>query len=170
MPRTSDRANRRWKRLTPLLLIVVGFGAGVLVTYHGSSLKWFRGEHRGGQRDDADRRSGWRHFEGTERAGYRGRDARDGEERRRRFREQLVRRLDLDTVQRQQMDAFIEENRAEARVFWDDYQELRLRFRKQIREILNDSQRETFDAWGDARGRHDRDADSVEGAPERERR
>lgn len=171
--RASNAANRRWKRLTPLLLLLVGFGAGVLASHHGPSLMRHRGEsgaRRTGPRDDSDRRSGRRRGERVERAGPRGRDAREGDARGRRFRNQLVRRLELDEAQQGQVDAFIEANRAEARAFWDDtysrYRELRLRFRGQIREILSDEQRETFDAWVSERERNDRDGGPVEeGSP-----
>lgn len=171
-----DAANRRWKRLTPLLLLLVGFGAGVLASHLAVPRLMHRGgEHRAGRRDDDGRRSMRRGDERADRGRARGRDARDGEGRARRFREQLANRLELDEAQQAQMDAFIEANRAEASAFWDDtyarYRELRLKFREQIGEILTESQRETFDALMRERGRNDRDRDSVErdseeGSPE----
>ena len=169
-----DAANRRWKRLMPLLLILAGFGAGVLASAV-PRLMHRGGEHRVSRGDDDGRRSVRRGGERADRGRSRGRDARDGETRARRFREQLVDRLQLDDAQQAQMDAFIEANRAEASAFWDDtyerYRELRLKFREQISEILNESQRETFDALMRERGRNDRDRDSVEsdsdeGSPE----
>ena len=164
-----DAANRRWKRLMPLLLLLAGFGAGVLASAV-PRLMHRGGEHRVSRRDDDGRRSMRRGGERADRDRSRGRDARDGETRARRFREQLVNRLELDEAQQAQMDAFIEANRAEASAFWDDtyarYRELRLKFRGQISEILNDSQRETFEAWMSERGRNDRDRDSVEGDSE----
>lgn len=172
----SDTGNRRWKRLTPLLLLLVGFGAGVLASHLAVPRLMHRGgEHRVGLRDDDGRRSMRRGGERADRGRSRGRDARDGGDRARRFREHLVDRLALDEAQQAQMDAFIESNRAEASAFWDDtyarYRELRLKFREQISEILNESQRETFDALMRERGRNDRDRDSVEsdseeGSPE----
>lgn len=169
-----DAANRRWKRLTPLLLLLVGFGAGVLASHLAVPRFLHRGgEHRVSRRDDDSRRSMRRGGERADRG--RGPDARDGEDRARRFRRQLVNRLELDEAQQAQMDAFIEANRAEASAFWDDtyarYRELRLKFREQISAILNESQRETFDALMRERGRNDRDRDSVEsdseeGSPE----
>jgi len=170
----ADAANRRWKRLMPLLLILAGFGAGVLASAV-PRLMHRGGEHRVSRGDDDGRRSMRRGGERADRGRSRGRDARDGETRARRFREQLVDRLELDDAQQAQMDAFIEANRAEASAFWDDtyarYRELRLKFREQISEILNESQRETFDALMRERGRNDRDRDSVEsdseeGSPE----
>ena len=173
----SDAANRRWKRLAPLLLVLVGFLAGVLAAHHGPSLRRHRGERaerRMDRRDSPDRRSDRRRGEATEMARSRSRDAREGEERGRRFRNQLVRRLDLDEAQQEQMDAFIEANRAEARAFWDDtyarYGELRLRFREQLREILTDAQRDTFDELISEREGNDRNGDSVEGSREGGRR
>ena len=176
----AGAANRRWKRLMPLLLLLVGFGAGVLASHLALPRFLHRGgEHRMGHRDDPDRRSGRRGGERSERGGSRSGDGRDDERRVRRFREQLVSRLGLDEAQQAQMDAFIEANRAEASTFWDDtyarYRELRLRFRGQMREILNESQRETFDAWMSERGRNDRGGGSVEqgsgeGPPEGARR
>lgn len=169
-----DAANRRWKRLMPLLLILAGFGAGVLASAV-PRLMHRGGEHRMSRGDDDGRRSMRRGGERADRGRSRGRDARDGETRARRFREQLVDRLELDDAQQAQMDAFIEANRAEASAFWDDtyarYRELRLKFREQISEILNESQRQTFDALMRERGRNDRDRDSVEndseeGSPE----
>ena len=169
-----DAANRRWKRLMPLLLLLAGFGAGVLASAV-PRLMHRGGEYRVSRGDDDGRRSMRRDAERADRGRSRGRDARDGETRARRFREQLVDRLELDDAQQAQMDAFIEANRAEASAFWDDtyarYRELRLRFREQIGEILNESQRETFDALMRERGRNDRDRDSVEsdseeGSPE----
>ncbi len=164
-----DAANRRWKRLMPLLLILAGFGAGVLASAV-PRLMHRGGEHRVSRGDDDGRRPVRRGGERTDRARSRGRDARDGETRARRFREQLVDRLELDEAQQAQMDAFIEANRTEASAFWDDtyarYRELRLKFREQISEILNESQRETFDALMRERGRNDRDRDSVESDPE----
>ena len=162
-----DAANRRWKRLTPLLLLLVGFGAGVLASHLAVPRFMHRGgEHRVSHRDDDGRRSMRRGGERADRGRSRGRDARDGEDRARRFREQLVNRLELDEAQQAQMDAFIEANRAEASAFWDDtyarYRELRVKFREQISEILNESQRETFDALMRERGRNARDRDSVE--------
>ena len=169
----SESANRRWKRLMPLLLVLVGFGAGVLASHLAPSVRRHRGasgEHRMGTRDDSDRRSGRRPGEGAEQGRSRSREAREGEERSRRFREQLARRLGLDEDQQARMEAFIESNRAEASEFWDDtyarYRELRLRFREQIREILNESQRQTFDAWMRERGRNDGSPDSVEDSAE----
>lgn len=167
----ADAANRRWKRLMPLLLLLVGFGAGVLAS-HLMVPPWLhRGhgaEHRMGRRDDPDRRSGRRGGERAERGGPRARDGRDDERRVRRFREQLVSRLELDEAQQAQMDAFIEANRAEASAFWDDtyarYRELRLQFRGQISAILNDAQREAFEAWMSERERNDRGGGSVEEA------
>ncbi|MXZ59636.1 MAG: hypothetical protein F4228_05750 [Acidobacteria bacterium] len=160
-----DAANRRWKRLMPLLLLLAGFGAGVLASAV-PRLMHRGGEHRVSRGDDDGRRSMRRGGERADRGRSRGRDARDGETRARRFREQLVDRLELDDAQQAQMDAFIEANRAEASAFWDDtyarYRELRLKFREQISEILNESQRETFDALMRERGRNDRDRDSVE--------
>ena len=151
-------ANRRWKRLTPLLLVLVGFGAGVLASHHGPSLRRHpggRGEHRLRQPEDSDRRASRRRGGGSERG--------------RRFRQQLVRRLDLDAAQQEQVDAFIEANRAEARAFWDDtyarYRELRLRFREQIREILTETQRETLEAWLSERERNEGDPGPVEDSP-----
>ena len=176
----AETANRRWKRLTPLLLLLVGFGAGVVASHLAIPRFLHRGgEHRMNHRDDPDRRSGRRGGERAERGGPRARDAQDGERRVRRFREHLVDRLELDEAQQAQMDAFIEANRAEASAFWDDtyarYGELRLRFREQIREILGESQRETFDGLMRERGRNDRGRDSVEpdseeGSPEGEPR
>lgn len=165
-----DAANRRWKRLMPLLLLLAGFGAGVLASAV-PRLMHRGGEHRVSRRDDDGRRAMRRGGgERADRGRSRGRDAQDGETRARRFREQLVDRLELDEAQQAQMDAFIEANRAEASAFWDDtyarYRELRLKFREQISEILNDSQRETFDALMRERGRNDRDRDSVEGDSE----
>ena len=164
-----DAANRRWKRLMPLLLLLAGFGAGVLASAV-PRLMHRGGEHRVSRRDDDGRRAMRRGGERADRGRSRGRDARDGETRARRFREQLVNRLELDEAQQAQMDAFIEANRAEASAFWDDtyarYRELRLKFREQISEILNDSQRETFDALMRERGRNDQDRDSVEGDSE----
>lgn len=169
----SGPANRRWKRWTPLLLVLVGFAAGVLVTQQGQSLRRHRGEsaeRRQGRGDASDRRAGRRRGEGSEMARFRGRDTRENEDRGRRFRDQLVRRLDLDEGQQERMDAFIEANRAEARAFWDDtyarYRELRLRFREQIREILTDAQRDTFEALISERERNDGDSRSVEGSGE----
>ena len=169
----SESANRRWKRLMPLLLVLVGFGAGVLASHLAPPMRRHRGasgEHRMGSRDDSDRRSGRRGGEEVERGRSRGREGREGDERSRRFRAQLVERLGLDEDQQAQMDAFIESNRAEASEFWDDtyarYRELRLRFREQIREILNESQRQTFDAWMRERGRNDGSPDSVEDSAE----
>lgn len=171
---TVDTGNRRWKRLMPLLLLLAGFGAGVLASAV-PRLMHRGGEHRVSRGDDDGRRSVRRGGERADRGRSRGRDARDGETRARRFREQLVDRLQLDDAQQAQMDAFIEANRAEASAFWDDtyarYRELRLKFREQISEILNESQRETFDALMRERGRNDRDRDSVEsdsdeGSPE----
>jgi len=171
-----DAANRRWRRLMPLLLLLAGFGAGVLASHLAVPRLLHRGgEHRVSGHDDDGRRSMRRGAERADRGRSRGRDARDGETRARRFREQLVDRLALDEAQQAQMDAFIEANRAEASAFWDDtyarYRELRLKFREQISEILNESQRETFDALMRERGRNDRDRDSVEsdseeGSPE----
>ena len=169
-----DAANRRWRRLMPLLLLLAGFGAGVLASAV-PRLIHRGGEHRMSRGDDDGRRAMRRGAERADRGRSRGRDARDGETRARRFREQLVDRLELDEAQQAQMDAFIEANRAEASAFWDDtyarYRELRLRFREQISEILNESQRETFDALMRERGRNDRDrgsveSDSEEGSPE----
>ena len=158
-------ANRRWKRLMPLLLLLAGFGAGVLASAV-PRLMHRGGEHRVSRGDDDGRRSMRRGAERADRGRSRGRDARDGETRARRFREQLVDRLALDEAQQAQMDAFIEANRAQASAFWDDtyarYRELRLKFREQISEILNETQRETFDALMRERGRNDRDRDSVE--------
>ena len=160
-----DAANRRWKRLMPLLLLLAGFGAGVLASAV-PRLMHRGGEHRVSRGDDDGRRSMRRGAERADRGRSRGRDARDGETRARRFRQQLVNRLELDDAQQAQMDAFIEANRAEASAFWDDtyarYRELRLKFREQISEILNESQRETFDALMRERGRNDRDRDAVE--------
>ena len=172
----SESANRRWKRLIPLLLVLVGFGAGVLASHLAPSVRGHRGaggEHRLGHRDDSDPRSGRRAGEGagqrTDRGRSRSREAREGEERSRRFREQLA-GLGLDEDQQARMDAFIESSRAEASEFWDDtyarYRELRLQFREQIREILNESQRQTFDAWIRERGRNDGSPDSVEDSAE----
>ena len=170
----ADAGNRRWKRLTPLLLLLVGFGAGVLAS-HLMVPPWLHrghgGERRMGRGGDSDRRFQERGGERGERGGPRTRDSRDDERRGRRFREQLADRLELDEAQQAQMDAFIEANRAEARAFWDDtyarYRELRLQFREQISEILNDSQRETFEAWMRERERNDRGRGSVEqGSPE----
>ena len=166
----ADAANRRWKRLTPLLLLLVGFGAGVLASHLAHPRFLHRGgEHRMGLRDDPDHRSERRGGERSDRGGSRTRDGRDDERRVRRFREQLVSRLELDEAQQAQMDAFIEANRAEASAFWDDtyarYRELRLKFRGQMRDILNDSQRETFDAWMRERERNDRGGGSVEQGP-----
>ena len=167
--RTADTSNRRWKRLMPLLLLLAGFGAGVLASAV-PRLMHRGGEHRVSRRDDDGRRAMRRGGERADRGRSRGRDTRDGGDRARRFREQLVNRLELDEAQQAQMDAFIEANRAEASAFWDDtyarYRELRLKFREQISEILNDSQRETFDALMRERGRNDRDRDSVEGDSE----
>ena len=162
-----DAANRRWKRLTPLLLLLVGFGAGVLASHLAIPRFIHRGgEHRMSSGDDDGHRSMRRGGGRADRGRARGRDARDGEDRARRFREHLVNRLELDAAQQVQMDAFIEANRAEASAFWDDtyarYGELRRKFREQISEILDESQRETFDALMRARGRNDRDRDSVE--------
>ena len=164
----AESANRRWKRLTPLLLILVGFGAGVLASHLVVPRFMHRGgEHRLSRGGDPDRSSARRGGERSERSRSRGRDARDDEDRGRRFRRELVNRLNLDETQQAQMDAFVEANRAEARAFWDDtyarYGELRLKFREQIGAILNESQRETFDAWMSERGRNDRDGSSVEG-------
>lgn len=176
----AGAANRRWKRLTPLLLLIVGFGAGVLASHLAVPRFLHRGgEHRASHRGEGDRRSVRRGGERADRDRSRGRDARDGERRVQRFREQLVNRLELDEAQQAQMDAFIEENRAEASAFWEDtyarYRELRLKFRGQMREILNESQRETFDAWMSERERNDRGGGSVEegageGPPEGARR
>ena len=116
-------------------------------------------------RSDSDRRGGRRANDGGRPV---GREARDSQ-RTRRFRDQLARRLELDEAQQRQMDAFIETNRAEASAFWDDtyarYRELRLKFRGQIREILDESQQATFDAWMRERERNDRGRDSVGGSP-----
>ena len=168
----SESANRRWKRLMPLLLVLVGFGAGVLASHLAPSVRGHRGaggEHRLGHRDDSDPRSGRRAGAGAERSPFRSREAREGEERSRRFREQLA-GLGLDEDQQARMDAFIESSRAEASEFWDDtyarYRELRLRFREQIHEILNESQRQTLDAWMRERGRNDASPDSVEDSAE----
>ena len=170
----SESANRRWKRLMPLLLVLVGFGAGVLASHLAPPMRMHRGasgEHRMGSRDDSDRRSGRRPAEAAERGRSRSREAREGDDRSRRFREQLVERLGLDEDQQAQMDAFIEANRAEASAFWDDtyarYRELRLRFREQISEILTETQRETFEEWIRRRERNDGGAGSVEGSAER---
>ena len=175
-----NAANRRWKRLMPLLLLLAGFGAGVLASHLVVPRLLHRGgEHRVSRGDDDGRRSMRRGGERADRGRARARDARDGEDRARRFREQLVDRLELDEAQQAQMDAFIQANRAEASAFWDDtyarYRELRLRFREQIGAILNESQRATFDALMRERGRNDRDRDSVEsesgeGSPEGARR
>ena len=163
-------SSRRWKRLTPLLLVVVGFGAGVLASHLAVPRLLHRGgEHRVSRREGADRRATRPGGERSERGRLSRRDARDSEVRVRRFREQLVDRLALDEAQQAQMDAFIEANRAEASAFWDDtyvrYRELRLQFREQIREILDESQRETFEAWMDERRRNGRGRDAVEGGP-----
>ena len=169
----SESANRRWKRLMPLLLVLVGFGAGVLASHLAPPMRRHRGasgEHRMGTRDDSDRRSGRRPGEGAEQGRSRSREAREGDDRSRRFRAQLVERLGLDEDQQAQMEAFIESNRAEASAFWDDtyvrYRELRLRFREQISEILTETQRETFEEWIRRRERNDRGADSVEDSAE----
>lgn len=167
----AESANRRWKRLTPLLLLLVGFGAGALASHlvtsrrsHRRAAVEHRMDHGGGS--DRDGRSARR---GGDRDRSRGRDTQDREARSRRFRQQLVNRLQLDEAQQKQMDAFIEANRAEASAFWEDtyarYGELRRKFRGQISEILNESQRETFEAWiseRGERGRNARDRDSVE--------
>ena len=170
-------ANRRWRRLTPLLLVLVGFGAGVLASHLAPARRMHRGEsgrsrseasegrsRRGGGTGDRDR---------SPRSDARS-DARSGEERSRRFREQLVRHLELSEDQQAQINAFIEVNRTEARAFWDEtharYRELRLRFREQIREILTESQRETFDSWNERRERNDRGAASANNSPEGARR
>ncbi len=174
-PAADAATNRRWKRLTPLLLILVGFGAGVIASHLAMSGRMHRrsaGEHRieHRERSGSDGRSDRRGGERTERARSRGRDASDGEQRSRRFRNQLVRRLGLDEDQQAQMDAFVEANRAEASAFWDDtyarYGELRQRFREQIREILTDEQRQAFDAMLSERERNGGDDDSVEGSAE----
>ena len=170
-----DAANRRWKRLTPLLLVLVGFGAGVLAGHHGPSLRRHRGggdEQRLGQRGDRVHSPGRRRA-GVERARARDRDSRarevEGERLGRRLRQELTRRLDLDETQQRQVEAFIEANRAEARAFWDEtyrrYRELRRHFREQIREILTDAQHERFDSWVSERERNGREPGSVEGSP-----
>ena len=176
---SSELANRRWKRLMPLLLVLVGFGAGVLASHLVAPRRMHRrgaSEHstEDRARSDSDGRAERRGGERAERARSRGRDAREGEARGRRFRDQLVRRLQLDEAQQAQMDAFIEANRAEASAFWDDtyarYGELRLRFREQIQAILTEEQGEIFDEWIRERGRNDRGAGSVEDSPEGARR
>ena len=181
----SDPVNRRWKRLIPLLVLLVGFGAGVLASHlvvPGRMHRRGSGEHGMERRahSDSDGRPERRAGEGSERSERgrsRERGAREGEERGRRFRGELVRRLELDEAQQAQLGALITANRAEASAFWEDtyarYGELRLRLREQIREILNESQRENFDAFATrmrSRGRNEGDAGSVEGSPEGVRR
>ena len=157
----------------PLLLVLVGFGAGVLASHLAPPMRRHRGasgEHRMGTRDDSDRRSGRRPGEGAEQGRSRSREAREGDDRSRRFRAQLVERLGLDEDQQAQMEAFIESNAPKPSAFWDDtyvrYRELRLRFREQISEILTETQRETFEEWIRRRERNDRGADSVEDSAE----
>lgn len=127
-PSGGGWGNRRWRRLSPLLFVLLGFGAGVLASQFAPG----RHRHRG---EAAERRA----------------RSLDGRERSARFRERLVERLDLDEAQTARLDAFLEGNRAEARAFWEDthtrYRELRGRFREQIREMLTETQRETFDSW-----------------------
>jgi hypothetical protein len=173
----AESANRRWRRLTPLLLLLVGFGAGALASHLVTPRRMHRREaaerrldHRDGPGRDGPGRDGPSARRAGDRERSRGRDTRDGEARSRRFRQQLVNRLQLDEAQQEQMDAFIEANRAEASAFWEDtyarYGELRLKFRGQISEILSESQRETFEAWMSERGergRNDRDGESVGG-------
>lgn len=163
---SSSTANRRWRRLTPVLLVLVGFGAGVLASHLGPARRMHRGESDRSHAEARSRRDGG----APDRDRSPRRDARSGEERSRRFREALVQRLELSEDQQAQIDAFIQANRTEASAFWDDtharYRELRLRFREQIREILTDSQREIFDSWNERRERNDRGGDSVEASPE----
>ncbi len=153
---TSPGANGRWRRFSLLLAFVAGLAGGVLASslLDGRRGPRFRdrdaaaerrdrdadreGRSRGRSRGDADRES-------------RGR-SRGGDDRAQRFREQLETSLDLDESQRALLAEFLERNRAEASTFWEEtrerYRELRLRFRGQIRDMLNDEQREAFDALG----------------------
>ena len=148
MPRAT---NGRWRRLSPVLFVLLGFAAGLFASQIASHSR--RG---GGFRERAGRAE-----RGDRREPSRDRDRSD------RFRERLVERLDLDEDQTTRLDAFLEANRAEASAFWDDtwarYHELRLRFREQIREILTEPQREDFDAWMQ---RHERDGRRRSPGPE----
>ncbi len=134
-PAGAGRAARRWRRLAPLLLVLLGFGAGVLATQLLHSAHPLRSE-AAGRRTDRERS---------------GRSSRSEPRRSSEFRERLASRLALDAEQQAKLDSFLEANREEAKAFWEDtharYRELRLRFHEQIREILTDSQRHTFDSW-----------------------
>ena len=140
-------ANRRWRRLTPLLLLVSGFAAGVVAS---QILESRRSHDRSRHRDNR----------ATSDRGDRGDDSERGRGRRGAgLREHLQEELGLDEEQQAQLDAFLEANRSEARAFWDDartgYRELRERFRDQIRGILTEEQRAAFDRLVDDRSRGD---------------
>lgn len=158
-PPTPPSAGR-WRRFSLALAVVAGFAAGVLA----SSILDLRPPHRSRDRVAAERQ--------RDRDGGRESRRRDrgpgGEGRIERFREHLESSLDLDESQRARLAEFLERNHAEASAFWEEtrerYRELRLRFRGQIREMLNDSQRERFDELFRESGGGDA-ADSDAGSP-----
>lgn len=139
---STPGTSRRWRRLSLVLALLAGFAAGVLASSlfdprHGRGRRGPEaGEFRrgSGAGDDARRR---------------GRGGPPGEGRAERFREHLESALDLDESQRARLGEFLERNHEEASAFWEAtrerYRELRLRFRGQIREMLDDEQRATFD-------------------------
>ena len=145
-PGVPERTQRRWRRLSPLLFVLLGFGAGIVASRLLPHPPRGRGS-ADGHRGDRGRERNREH--GRERSPERGRQG--SGERGAEFRERLARELDLDENQRAQLDAFVEGNHAEARAFWEDthtrYRELRRRFREQLREILTEAQRERFDSW-----------------------
>ncbi len=148
--------SRRWRRLSLVLALLAGFAAGVLAT---SILDHRRGPRfRGPEAAESRRGPG---EEGRRRI----RGGAPSEARIQRFRAHLESALELDESQRARLGEFLDRNNAEASAFWkathERYRELRLRFRGQIREMLDDEQRATFDelfpeSGGDA---HDEEAD-----------
>ncbi len=166
-PASGPVRNRRWRLVAGALLVLFGFGAGVIASHLGRIAR---------HRDRAEGRSVERGRERVRDEGRRDGDRR-GADRERRFREHLREELALTEAQQEQLDAFLVENRAEASAFWDDtysrYRELRRAFREQIRGILTEAQSARFSELIDRMERHEgrepRDArresdDEIQGA------
>ncbi len=112
------RSNRRWRRVCLLLLLLLGLCGGFVMG------RMVPGGGFGGA----------------------GRPESDGG----RWMSRLASDLDLSEEQKAKLHVIVQTNRSEASAFREEslgrYRELRRRFRGQIREILDDRQRERFDA------------------------